>query len=112
MKASRNLFSLIKIVNNGAKIVLDNTSIKILNQKDELVKVGKFDGRFWWLEFNLINMKDRMNGAVLCSEDVKQDEVRRSDHTYSKGQEEKGDHNYSRPENVEVTSKDIKSEGD
>ena len=80
-KASRNLFSLRKIVNNGAKIVLDNTSIKILNQKDKLVKVGKFDGRFWWLEFDLINMKDRMNGAVLRSEDVKQDEVRRSDHT-------------------------------
>ena len=109
-RASRNLFSLRKIVNRGASILLNNTSIKILDKKNKVVKVGKFDGRFWWLEYDLVEPRKKSDRTT--SEMVLCNEVVGSDHAYSKNESERGDHSYAKDELKELTFKDIRSSDD
>lgn len=49
---TKNLFSIRKIVNGGAMVILDDCEIKIYSKKDgHLITSGKYDGNFWWLNF-------------------------------------------------------------
>lgn len=51
-----NLFSLCKIVNKGGKVELTRDKIFIWNKNDELLKTGRYDGKFWWLNFDLVQI--------------------------------------------------------
>jgi len=70
---SRNLFSLRKLINKGAEVTLKRSGIDIIDEKTrEKIKTGPYDGRFWWLNFDLVNSskmkKVRKQVAALYNE--------------------------------------------
>lgn len=52
-KLAQNLFSLRKLANKGIKIELDGKEIRLFDKNEKLIKTGKFDGKFWWLSFEI-----------------------------------------------------------
>lgn len=61
----KNIISLSKLVRAGAKIILSNKEIKIVDNKTNIFcGKGIFDGKFWQLDLDLINSKDYKNNDI------------------------------------------------
>lgn len=56
---TRNLFLLHKLVNRGTKVELTKDGIFIQNRNSKLLKLGTYDGKFWWLDFDLVHIADK-----------------------------------------------------
>lgn len=101
---ARNLLSIRKLVNEGAQVLLDDTGIQILNKRTkEIMKEGTYDGKFWWLNFNLIgnnnfNKNNRASanaaytvtkeGKAIDSKGVKKKTIRDNEGSSMKSQKE------------------------
>lgn len=116
---SKNLFSLRKLVNKGALVNLSEDGINIVDVKsNKLVKSGRYDGRFWWLNFELANQtKYSFNSesyVEMHDEQSVNDELNKieNDHNYHKTAQEHSineEHNYSLEK--DFSFKEINDEG-
>lgn len=93
---TKNLFALRKLVNRGAKINLNEQGINIIDSKsNKLIKSGKYDGRFWWLNFELTN---KSLGKIKYLFNSESNVEINNDHNYCKPNDQTkaviDDHNY------------------
>lgn len=55
---SKNLFSIRKLIDKGVLININKNEIKLKNENTgNIIKTGNYDGKFWWLKFELVNPK-------------------------------------------------------
>lgn len=53
---SKNLLSVRKLINKGVTATFSDKDIKLLDEKNnKVLKTGNYDGKFWWLNFELVN---------------------------------------------------------
>ncbi len=56
---TRNLFSVRKLISKGIRATFDDEGVELRNkQTGKLIKSGKYDGKFWWLEFEYKNKEE------------------------------------------------------
>ena len=65
---SKNLFAVRKLMNKGVYSIIDGSKIVFINKKNKrIIKQGVYDGKFWWLNFELKNVPEgnKMNNEII-----------------------------------------------